>query len=178
MTEPRSDSSRDHHDPEFGDPDDLFGLEPVPEPQLVEDGIPIHGHHCGEPIPDLRRIPRERWREVLRPLRQRTRRYSLASSGSLWREAVQVVSELDIEDPAPFMARSAASDPPRMPAGVAPSRAPARQISFRLDADEYGRLCAAAELYSLRPTTLARVLTTRGVDRALYEERRSREETA
>ena len=44
----------------------------------------------------------------------------------------------------------------------------------RLGAKEYERLVAAARLFAMRPSTLARVLTVRGVDRALYEEQRDR----
>jgi predicted HTH domain antitoxin len=47
-------------------------------------------------------------------------------------------------------------------------------VNFRLGAEEHDRLATAARLFAMRPSTLARVLTMRGVDRALYEKRRDR----
>ena len=64
--------------------------------------------------------------------------------------------------------------PPRMPAGDPPTRGSSRQVNFRLGPNEHARLREAAPLFGMRPTALARVLTVRGVDRALYEERRDR----
>lgn len=49
-----------------------------------------------------------------------------------------------------------------------------RTVSFRLGPDEHTRLLAAARLFGMRPTSLARLLTVRGVDPALHEERRDR----
>jgi hypothetical protein len=64
--------------------------------------------------------------------------------------------------------------PPGMPDGAPSARGAARRVSFRLGAEAHDRLLAAARLFAMRPSTLARVLTVRGVDRALYEERRGR----
>ena len=47
-------------------------------------------------------------------------------------------------------------------------------MNFRLGPEEHARLVAAARAYGLRPGTFARVLTVRGVDAALYEDRRDR----
>jgi hypothetical protein len=93
--------------PPLDDDDDDRG--PVPaEPPLTHEGMPIHGWHGGDPVSDLDRMGKERWREVLAPLRHAT------------------------------------------------------------------RLAEAARLFAMRPTTLARVLTVRGVDRALHEHQRDR----
>jgi hypothetical protein len=141
----------------------------------MHDGIPISGYCGGEPIPDLNALPQERWLEVLRPLRPSTR--SLATSRThspaAARVALEITGELIIED---ATARAAAEEapPPRMPLGDPPARGSSRQISFLLGPGEHARLVEAAELFALRPTTLARVLTVRGVDRALYEARRDR----
>jgi hypothetical protein len=47
-------------------------------------------------------------------------------------------------------------------------------VNLRLGAEEHDRLAGAARPFAMRPSTLARMLTMRGVDRALYEERRDR----
>jgi hypothetical protein len=130
--------------------------------------MPIRGWHRGEPIPDLDRIPQERWRAVLAPLRPGTRQVAMSGTQSDVRAAAILVGEL-LADDGPGDAA-----PPGMPAGAPPRRGARRQVSFRLGAEEHDRLAAAGRLFAMRPSTLARVLTMRGVDRALYEERRDR----
>lgn len=88
------------------------------------------------------------------------------------REAGVIKGQLIQEDPAPH-ARDALRAAPRMPAGAPPPRG-GRQIKFRLGPQEHARLVEAAKLFAMRPATLARTLTVRGVERALYEERRER----
>jgi len=46
-----------------------------------------------------------------------------------------------------------------------------RQVNVRLDASKYRDLCAAADLYGVAPTTMARMLVRRGT-RAVLDERR------
>ena len=45
----------------------------------------------------------------------------------------------------------------------------AQNTTFRLGPDDHARLAEAARLYGMRPNVLARVVTVRGVDRALRE---------
>ena len=114
--------------------DEQFDEEPLadPVPLQTDDGIPIRGYYHGEPVPDLRRLPRERWREALRPLRHGTAGSTVATEAD-FSAIASLNGKLLLED-----GRSRAigqAPPPRMPV-----------------AD----------------------LTVRGVDRALYEERRAR----
>jgi hypothetical protein len=62
--------------------------------------------------------------------------------------------------------------PPAVPGGATLAPGPARQVGFRLGPDDYERLQRAARLYAMRPSTLARLLTVRGVNLALHEARR------
>ena len=137
------------------------------------DGIPIRGFYFGEPVPDLDALPRERWPDVLRPLRERTQRRAVGGLRSP--EAVVagqiLVSELMLEGGA-ARTRARQVPPPRMPRGAPPTKGSLRQVNFRLGPDEHARLREAARLFGMPPTTLARVLTVRGVNAALYEERR------
>lgn len=153
--------------------------DPSDEPDdESEHGFPIRGYAWGQPIPALDRIPRERWREVMAPLRPMARK-SAANAVALGgiSAALALVGELEIADAAP-QAAALDAPPPRLPAGSPPKHpnASSRQINFRLAAGQYERLVRAAGLYGVRPTTLARMMTVAGVDRALYEARRAHEQ--
>lgn len=148
-----------------------------PGPPQMHDGIPISGYYGGEPIPDLGRLSQELWLEVLRPLSQRARREAKHSVRTVAEAQVAdaIVGELIVDD-AVALRRAEEAPPPRMPAGAPPARGAGRQVNFRLGPHEHALLREAARLFAMRPTTLARVLTVRGVDRALYEERRARDD--
>jgi hypothetical protein len=47
-------------------------------------------------------------------------------------------------------------------------------VNVRLGTDDHDRLVAAARLFTMRPSTLARVLVVCGVDSALHDEGRGR----
>jgi hypothetical protein len=158
------------HEPYARDLDDEEDLDDdewpvVAEPPQTHDGMPIRGWHHGEPVPDLDRIPKERWRAVLAPLRPGTRTVAMSGTQRDFIAAAVLVGDLLADD------GPADTAPPAMPAGAPPRRGAGRQVNFRLGPDEHDRLVAAARLFAMRPTTLARVLTMRGVERALYEER-------
>ena len=153
--------------------DDLVISDTTP-PQM-HGGIPISGYHDGEPVPDLRRLPKVRWPDVLRPLRPGTR--AVAKNGVATQADViaaeRVVGELILDDIG--AGTLAHAQPPRMPVVAVPARAPSRQVHVRLAADEHARLVEAARLFGMRATALARALTIlRGVDRALYDGGRER----
>lgn len=137
----------------------------------MHDGLPITGYSRGEPIPDLARLPRERWLEALRPLRPFTRQ--LARNTARTQEEVIaagiLIGRLLVEDRPVGML----PPPPRLPgAADPPSRSPSRQVSFRLGPEEHARLLEAARAYGMRPAVLARLLTVRGVDGALHDAQR------
>ncbi len=146
-----------------------------PQRQQMQDGIPICGHCGGEPIPDLNALAQERWLEVLRPLSPSTRREATSRLHTVAQAhaALEIRGRLWLEDAA-TKAHAEDAPPPQMPAGAPPARGASQQINFRLGPNEHARLVAASKLFAMRPTTLARVLTMRGVERALYEERRDR----
>ena len=85
---------------------------------------------------------------------------------------LSLIGELTLED-GDTRARPVAARPPRMPVGDPPPpwSTVRRQVNFRLGDDEHARLLEAARLFGMRPNVLARVLTVRGVDRALIEAR-------
>jgi hypothetical protein len=169
MFDPHAHDRDDELDADVDDDDDGDEWAVPVEPPQTHDGMPIRGWHYGEPIPDLDRIPQERWREVLAPLRRGTRRVAMSGTQRDFRSAAILVGELLADD-----GRVDLGAPPAMPTGAPPAREAGRQVNFRLGATEHDRLVAAARLFAMRPATLARVLTVRGVDRALYEERRDR----
>ncbi len=169
-----SDRTEPHHDVLGGDDagdDDEEVWTPAAATQQTHDGIPISRWYFGEPVPDLDRIPRERWREVLIPLRHRTRQIAMAGTQKDFVAAAQLVGGLLIEV-GDSGARARDAPPPGLPEGAPPSRGASRQVNFRLGPDAHERLLEAARLFEMRPSALARLLTVRGVDRALYEERR------
>ncbi|MDP1849311.1 MAG: hypothetical protein Q8K79_16085 [Solirubrobacteraceae bacterium] len=69
----------------------------------MHDDIPITGYHRGEPIPDLCRLPGQRWREVLKPLCPVTRRRAVRQRGHTGRcrGGAALVGLLMVEDPPP-----------------------------------------------------------------------------
>lgn len=159
----------------FDDDDDVIAYEPIEDDEpRTHEGMPITGYYRGEPIPDLNALAQDRWLEVLRPLSYWPRTHAIARvrTADQARVALAIKGQLWLEDgPPPSLADDAV---PPMPAGAPPARGTSRQISFRLGPDEHASLVEAARLFAMRPTTLARVLTVRGVSRALYEERRHR----
>lgn len=150
------------------------------EGEIVADDGPRAVTGNGKPIPDLSRLPEEQWREALRPLSRygRIRAQNTAPPQRIM-VAMALTGELLLEDDA-RRARATAAPPAEMPVGEPPpltqrpSDASRRQVNFRLGAGEHARLVEAARLFGMRPSVLARVLTVRGVDRALSDARRDR----
>jgi hypothetical protein len=138
--------------------------------------FPVRGWFAGEPIPDLSQIDPERRREILRPLKTRTRHWAAATAGRRSPEALTLVTELGLE-PEPTRASelqaTAWTNPfPAPAAGPGRGRGTRPQVAVRLGPIQLERLQEAAELLGLRRTQLARTLIVNGVNRILYEERR------
>ena len=150
--------------------EDLF-LAPQARSRRMHGDIPICGYNRGEPVPDLALLPRERWREVLSglsPYGRQLAKNTVATTDDAIAAGI-LVGDLAAESPPPRL-----SAPPPMPRAVAepPARGPRLQVNFRLTPDEHGRQLEAAKAFGMRPAALARLLTVRGVNRALYDDAR------
>jgi hypothetical protein len=131
-----------------------------------EYGFPVKGVVAGEPIPDLRRIPRERWPEMLGQLSDRAGR--LATSGMTSQEEMVAAMEAWLAAWKP----TKRALPPRLP--PAPARRPprrARQVNVRLYARDAEALADAARLAGATPTELARWFIVSGSRRMVDENR-------
>ncbi len=133
---------------------------------------PVKGWLLGEPLPDLDRLPRARWREVLAPLSSRARDWTIRRVAP---ENIVAAVELDLELAGEdekrreamrrVAARGQSLPEPRV------ARTVARQLNLKVSAEQMADL-RLAEMLSLRPTQLARMLVLSGVRRMLYEEGR------
>lgn len=134
---------------------------------------PVKGWLLGEPLPDLDRLPRARWREVLAPLSSRARDWTIRRVAP---ENIVAAVELDLElagedeERREAMRRVAARGQSLPEPRVA--RTVARQLNLKVSAEQMVDLRRLAEMLSLRPTQLARMLVLSGVRRMLYEEGR------
>ncbi len=126
----------------------------------------------GRLIPNLSRLPEDRWLEALRPLNRsgRDRATSMVAPDKV-RHVMALKGQLSLEDDA-ARARAFAAPPVQLPSGDPPPAGARRQVNFRLGPGEHARLIEAARVFGMRPNVLARLLTVRGVDRALREARR------
>lgn len=160
----------------FHDADD----GPFLRPESGQRRWPLVPGSGGRPVPDLRRIPRERWRDALRDASPVARRQA-AATVSVPEDVAPVlamIGELDAEGPTvgapdPSGATERLAYPAALPVPTRPrpGRAAPRQVTFRLGDVAYADLARAADLVEVTPTTLARLLTVRGVRGMLAEER-------
>ena len=149
------------------------------EPSAADEqaGYPVIEWLEGQPVPDLNEIPRARWREVLIPLTKRVRAMAAyrVRMPEASRDAGILTVTLDLEDgDRRAQAESRAARPRRLPAPnveQAPGRPVSRQVNFRISAAQHERLAQAAQRIGVKPTQLARLLTMRGVEHMLWEER-------
>ena len=125
------------------------------------------------PIPDLARVPREHWLEVLRRTHPDARVYAGFNLPDEQRsEARLVAAEAWLRGPIEeIVPPEAVAYPPGLPsASVTPGRETKdRQVNFRLPPPVFAELERAAGLVRMRPTALARLLVTRGVTQILQE---------
>lgn len=145
-----------------------------------DDEIPNFGYYNGEPIPDLHRIPRERWEEVLRPLSDSTLFLVPSRNGGAGdlEGMLRIIGHIKLNRPSKRRTPPLPGPPPagridddeleRMQRPGARSR----QVNLRLGRDVHEQLCEIAGELGLRPTQLARLLVTNGLRRYAYEERR------
>jgi hypothetical protein len=143
----------------------------MPEPK-PHDEIPIYGWWMGHPIPDLARIPRERWEEVLRQTHPTVREHASRALDELKLVAEANVIGWRIRDEELARAKAArkvVAFPAPLPGAVVPKRTRYKQVNIRLPPARYEDLCEAASIIGMRPTALVRMLTIRGVTQILAE---------
>lgn len=142
--------------------------------------FPIRCVVDGEPIPDLSKIDRARWREALLPLTHRARVRAARMTPKRGfldpDDPMLLVTRLELEDGGRRdAARQAASFPPTQtpPRPHAESaRRTTRQLNVRLSHRQFAEIERAATLLGLKPTQLARQFILTGAGRVLYEDRR------
>jgi hypothetical protein len=160
----------------------------MPRPDRTIDGHPIEQHVNGEPLPDLRKVPREQWRAALLPLSPLQRRTVLTQSGAPMPVVAELMYETGMHDHVvkeaalDVISRSGSPDAsgdlalsPELAAEREGRRArtTSRQVNLRLDPGEYAELERSARAVGLKPTQLARQLVLTGVRRIRYEQRRA-----
>jgi hypothetical protein len=159
-------------EPATADDENPFG-NPPPFETL---DYPVRSVAFGEPVPDLRRIPEARWREVLPPLRSESRRYAINSAPQdRTRDALELVGLLEFEEPGRRWGVAAKPEEVQtripVPGTHTSEGTRGRQVNVRLRPDDHARLERAAELLALTPTQLARTFIVNGVSRVLTEPR-------
>jgi hypothetical protein len=135
---------------------------------------PVRGFWAQKhPIPDLSRIPREHWLEVLRRAHPEAARYAHLDLPDGERpQAKLVATEALLAGPIrETVAPDAVAYPPALPGGRPPATRGERdrQVNFRLTPPVFSELEHAARIVHMRPTALARLLVTRGVTQILRE---------
>ena len=139
----------------------------------------------GPLVPDLANIPEARWEEVLLPLSERDRREAAYNPalGARLHDAIALVERM----PPGFshtVARETIAEGTHVPAPATPARPSraSRQVNCRLSPAQYARLEEAARLLGDKPSVLARLLVTNGVNRIFADQARlalgKEEETA
>ena len=125
-------------------------------------------------VPDLSAMPREAWKDALRPLDRWGRKRALRTVGALLDEphthASMLVRELEIEAAERRIPPSPRLPPaPDLPGADAAGRERRRQVNFRLGPGEHDDLLRAAATVGLRPAQFARLMTVRGAGATLRQ---------
>ncbi len=157
--------------------DARFLMDAVQEDEAADEqaGYPIIEWYLGQPVPDLNEIAEDRWRAVLTPLTQPVREAAARRVRSLdqsHRATALVLLELEDHD-REHREHRRAQRPQSLPTPTRADRLEraSRQVNFRISAAQHERLVEAAQRVGAKPTELARILTMRGVEHMLWEER-------
>ena len=148
-------------------------MTPPPEWDGTYGTMPRTRKLFGPSVPDLSRIPEERWAEVLLPLTERERSDAVYNHllGARIHRAVALRDAL----PSGFVAsvgRDSLSEGTAIPAPT-PARTPgSRQLNLRISPEQYARLEQAAAQLGEKPTVLARLLVVNGVNRIFADHAR------
>jgi hypothetical protein len=151
--------------------DDLLDPDDEYDPAEIGPSFP-KVHRGGESLPDLELIPEAQWEEALRPLTQAQRRLAVDGVGTSGTDRLHgLLLRLAAEDERRLevaLERSAPPDVGPLPrSGL--TRREVRQVSFRLSPAEHQDLQRAASFFGVSCARLARMLTIRGVRRALTD---------
>lgn len=155
---------------------DDIPLEPSGEPP-PPGGFPQRRLESGLDVPDLARIPRQRWYDALAPLPALVRR--LASENEVahaeFSSLIALWGKLELDDAARGQRVRAAAG--RVPSWPEPPPAPplrrrGRQVNVRLGEEDTERLGRAARIFGTSSTQLARMLIVHGAKRMLEEHAR------
>lgn len=168
-----------------GDVDEDLGRLDAAEEQIEDPAdwgvdYPIHTIAWGHAVPDLAKVPEDRWFDVLLPLPRGARTAAVNSAPSdRIDKALAVAGRCLLEGDARRDAvRRVAARPPVVPEPP-PVRALLRgavQVNVRLRRSDHADLAAAADLLSMTPTALARMFMLGGARKVLAEGRRRGEE--
>lgn len=150
------------------------GLDPSYDDDVYDDlppAFPVAFQRDGAPVPDLDAIPQDQWKDVLRSCTSWARVLALDTTKTHAERVAAdwILVQLDGEA---RMRRSAAlqeSAPPpavTLDSDIRPRRS-VRQVNFRMSRNEYSELDRVARAYGVSAPRLARMLTIRGVRRAL-----------
>jgi hypothetical protein len=123
----------------------------------------------GDPVPDLKRIPRERWPDALALVSSEAR--AVAGQAFLGDpEATMYIVQLDLElPPARWKPATPAPSIPAARVRGAGGGEFGRQLNVRLRPDDHEALARAARLFAMTPTQLARTFIVDGARQALAE---------
>ncbi len=125
-------------------------------------------------MPDLARIPKERWKEALAPFSSIARDSAVRALPDPKErfDAMLIAGDCAREDAETRARMGQATSHVRVPA-PAPEARPgprrSRQVNVRLYPRDFARLAAAAAVLGATPTELARILIVRGTARVLEE---------
>ena len=156
---------------------DLHLPDEEPTTHEHEAGYAVAEWLDGQPVPDLNAIAEERWLEILGPLTHRVRKRAayIVRDPESNRRASLLVTTLELEAAGErHDTERRASRPSRLPIPEVPlvaSRPSSRQVNFRISTTQHERLAEAARRVGVKPGQLARMLTLRGVEHMLWEER-------
>jgi len=127
-------------------------------------------------MPDLARIPKERWREALAPFSPIARRNAVRTLRDPKEQfdAMLIAGDCAKADAEARARMGRATEDVRIPAPAPEARRGPRrthQVNVRLYPRDFDRLARAAGVLAATPTELARILIVRGTARVLDEAR-------
>jgi hypothetical protein len=138
-----------------------------------EPHFPVYRYYQDQPVPDLRRIPRERWFEVLAPLEPEARHVAANTAPGSAFEIWALLGKLELHDGQRNERLRRAERPRSLEAPTwRPGPKRGRQVNIRLYGRDHAALVQALRWSALGPRSWRRTFVVRGARRVLYEQRR------